>query len=596
MIEEASPGRGSGAVHGPSAARDDSLARRSEDFRRLFATSGFPAALVFYDKVAATGIIVAANDALTTLLGYETLDGWNLFEITVEQDRPLDAATVAWLAATPMDLFRRDKRYVRGDGALISLQVYGGLIERSPLENLAICVFVDETRMAQVEGRRTDMSRVTDALADLRSALLREEPTQMVLELICGWARQILDAYHAGLLELIEPGMLRIRAVDDSTEDDVIGLTWPVEHAQFSAALRSGVATRYQVGYDELVGLADRYPTVDAPPKQLFLAMAPVLTAERTLGALVASRGRAPFDDEEVALLELFASEVSEALTVAQLRTDLARLALFEDRERIARNLHDEVIQDLIGVRLGLVHLLQRSSDDEMCEELAESLTQLDLVTTRVRDVVAGLEEGASVADFRDTLTSITSSKAHIAHIGWTMEIDGDLERLADDERVEVVRVLNEAVSNVVRHSDATQVGVVLSISPDALTLVVDDDGVGFDATGHPVGMGLRNLNVRAIERGGTFEIHASSDGGTELRWSIPLRGGTRRVVRGVGGVPRRRGSSAGCRRVPTRNRRGRRSTRCTHPRRRVRPASAPWPRPRRQPRRPRRRLPRSGG
>ena len=91
---------------------------------------------------------------------------------------------------------------------------------------------------------------------------------------------------------------------------------------------------------------------------------------------------------------------------------------------------------------------------------------------------------------------------------------------------MEILRVVNEAVSNVVRHSDATQVGVTLWISAQALTLFIDDDGIGFGGHGHTPGMGLRNLKVRALERGGTFEISESSDGGTRLCWSIPLRRG----------------------------------------------------------------------
>ena len=125
-----------------------------------------------------------------------------------------------------------------------------------------------------------------------------------------------------------------------------------------------------------------------------------------------------------------------------------------------------------------------------------------------------------------DELASTTSSKADSAHIGWSTEIIGDLERLAADERMEILRVVSEAVSNVARHSDATQVGVTLRISAEFLTLVVDDDGIGFDDQGHTPGMGLRNLKVRALERGGTFEISESSDGGTRLAWSIPLRRG----------------------------------------------------------------------
>ena len=496
---------------------------RADQFHQLFDGSVVPTALISVDT-AGIGTIVGANDALGVLLGYPSLAGRTLTELTDERDRPADEPNRARLAAGATDLFRREKHYVRQDGTVLLLQTYATVIGRPSRETLCITVFLDEGQVASVQGQFSGMARFAEALAELRSALLREEPTQFVLELICSWARQILDANHASLMEVVEPGMLRIRAVDGSAPDDVVGLTWPVSHAQFGEALDSRLATRYQVGQDELIGLADRFPGVGRPAQQLFLAMAPVLTADRTLGALTASRARAPFDDEELALLQLFASEVSEALTVAQLRTDLARLAVIEDRERIARNLHDEIIQDLIGVRLGLVHILQRTPDNGACDELADSLAQLDLLTTRVRDVVVGLEAGGGLADFRDTLESITSSKAQGAHIGWTFEIDGELERLADDERVEIVRVLNEAVSNVVRHSDATQVAVALAISCESAQLDIEDDGIGFDADAHAPGMGLRNLRVRAVERGGTFAISTSPDAGTHLRWSIPLR------------------------------------------------------------------------
>ncbi len=507
----------------PSAETDEAAAG-PYDFVRLFGRSAVPTALISVDA-AGLGTIRAANAPLGRLLGYPDLVGHNLTELADKRDRPTDEPNRARFASGSTDVFRRDKRYVRSDGVVVPLHTYAAVIDRLPQETLVVTVFLDDRNLADLEAQFRGMDRLAGALAELRSALLREEPTQSVLELICSWARRILEANHAGVMELVQPGLLRIRAVDDGAAG-IVGSTWPVSHAQFGEALVSRVATRYELRPDELGQVQARSLDSGEPSGRLFLAMAPVLTAERTVGALVASRSRAAFSDEELALLELFASEVSEALTVAQLRTDLERLAVIEDRERIARNLHDEIVQDLIGVRLGLVHFLQRAVDAEVREQLGESLRQVDLVTTRLRDVVEGLEPGASLAGFRDALTSTTSSKAHSAHIGWSTEIVGDLERLAADERVEILRVVNEAVSNVVRHSDATQVGVTLRVTAKILTLVVDDDGIGFDDHGHMPGMGLRNLKVRALERGGTFEISESSEGGTRLCWSIPLRSG----------------------------------------------------------------------
>ena len=493
-------------------------------FDRFFGRSAVPTALISVDS-AGIGTIRAANAPLCLLLGYQDLVGHNLTELADERDRPGDEPNRARFASGSTDVFRRDKRYVRSDGGVVAVRTFATVIDRLSEETLVVTVFLDDRNLADLDAQLRGVDRLTRVLAELRSALLREEPTQGVLELICSWARQILGANHAGVMELVEPALLSVRAVDDRGAN-IVGMTWPVGHAQFREALVSRVAARYELRPDELGELRARYFDLGETPGRLFLAIAPVFTAERTLGALVASRARAAFDDEELALLQLFASEVSDALTVAQLRADLERLAVIEDRERIARNLHDEIIQDLIGVRLGLVHFLQRAEDTDVRAQLTESLTQVDLVTMRLRDVVAGLEPGASLTGFRDALASTTSSKADSAHIGWSTEIIGDLERLAADERMEILRVVSEAVSNVARHSDATQVGVTLRISAEFLTLVVDDDGIGFDDQGHTPGMGLRNLKVRALERGGTFEISESSDGGTRLAWSIPLRRG----------------------------------------------------------------------
>lgn len=507
----------------PSAGTGETAAG-PDQFDRVFGRSAVPTALISVDA-AGIGTIRAANAPLRRLLGYENLVGHNLTELADERDRPADEPNRARFASGSTDVFRRDKRYVRSDGAVVALRTFATVIDRRSEETLVVTVFLDDRNRADLDAQSRGVDQLTRALADLRSALLREEPTEGVLKLICSWARQILGANHAGVMELVEPALLSVRAVDDRATN-IVGMTWPVRNLHFREALVSRIATRYELGPDELSQVRARALDRGENPGRLFLAIAPVLTAERTLGALVASRSSAAFDDEGLALLQLFASEVSEALTVAQVRADLERLAVIEDRERIARNLHDEIIQDLIGVRLGLVHFLQRAVAPDVRVQLAESLTQVDLVTTRLRDVVAGLEPGASLDAFRDALASTTSSKAVSAHIGWSTEIVGDLERLAADERVEILRVVSEAVSNVARHSDATQVGVTLRISAKDLTLVVDDDGIGFDDHGHTPGMGLRNLKVRALERGGTFEISESVDGGTRICWSIPLRRG----------------------------------------------------------------------
>ena len=150
---------------------------------------------------------------------------------------------------------------------------------------------------------------------------------------------------------------------------------------------------------------------------------------------------------------------------------------------------------------------------------------ELNEATMRLRDVVAGLDGAMTPAAFVDTLRSLIASRAERHGIDWSVEVDGPVEDIGDDERAELLRVLNEAVSNVVRHADATQVDV-------------DARGRGRP---HPPGgggrrrrarrrvgargMGLRNLAARADERRGDWRGQARPGGGTRLAMVGAVRG-----------------------------------------------------------------------
>jgi signal transduction histidine kinase len=221
-------------------------------------------------------------------------------------------------------------------------------------------------------------------------------------------------------------------------------------------------------------------------------------------------------------VLEAFAAGVGDALTVAETRADLERLRVLEVRQQIARNLHDEVIQDLIGIRLGLVALAPEVESPQVATRLEALRDELNEATMRLRDVVAGLDGAMTPAAFADTLRSLVANRAERHGIGWSVEIEGAVEGIADDERADLLRVLNEALSNVVRHADATHVDVTLGVEADRIRLVVEDDGVGPGGSVGADGMGLRNLAARADERHGACVLGARPDGGTQLQWWVP--------------------------------------------------------------------------
>jgi signal transduction histidine kinase len=344
----------------------------------------------------------------------------------------------------------------------------------------------------------------------------------MVFGLICDWTRNLLGAENSGLLELEGSARVHVRATDSRRppSQNLTGRVWDVLDDEFGAALRSGRTSRYRATKERIEQAGGRIQPGMAEHTAIEVAVAPVDAAGVRFGALVVRRARIAFTDTEIAVLEAFAAGVGEALTVAEVRADLERLRVLEVRQQIARNLHDEVIQDLIGVRLGLVALAPDAESPEVAARLQTLHDDLNEATMRLRDVVAGLDGAMTPSVFADTLRSLVANRAERHAIGWSVRIDGAVEGIGDDERADLLRVLNEAVSNVVRHADATQVDVTLCVEPDRIRLVVEDDGVGPDGAVAARGMGLRNLAARADARRGACVIGARPDGGTRLvRW-----------------------------------------------------------------------------
>jgi signal transduction histidine kinase len=290
----------------------------------------------------------------------------------------------------------------------------------------------------------------------------------------------------------------------------------------FGAALRSGRTTRYTATKETIEQAGGRVQPSLRDDASIHVAAAPVDAAGERFGALVVRRARVAFTDTDVAVLEAFAAGVSDALTVAETRADVERLRVLEVRQQIARNLHDEVTQDLIAVRLGLIPLVPRVSDPDLRSELDRSLKDLDDATRRLRDVVAGLDATTSAEGFVDVLRSITGSKAGRARIEWAVRVLGSVARIRQDERAELLRVVNEAVSNVVRHARATRVDVDLVVLDARVVVIVDDDGIGLGAVSGR-SSGVANLRARADSRSGDCTLHERPEGGTRLQWWIPL-------------------------------------------------------------------------
>jgi PAS domain S-box-containing protein len=201
-----------------------------------------------------------------------------------------------------------------------------------------------------------------------------------------------------------------------------------------------------------------------------------------------------------------------------------ADLALVDDRERIARDLHDTVIQRLFAVGLSLQGALARAATDPAIERVHRAIDDIDDTIRDIRSAIFALHSrrpgGASL---RDDVIAVVAEATRPLGFEPALSFDGPIDSAASDAMHEhLIATLREALSNVTKHAHATKVGVAVTVRDNDLTLVVVDDGVGA-GTPDGRGSGLANMRERAEALGGSCEVSSPSNGGTRLGWRVPI-------------------------------------------------------------------------
>ncbi|GAB3231809.1 GAF domain-containing sensor histidine kinase [Mycolicibacterium hippocampi] len=248
----------------------------------------------------------------------------------------------------------------------------------------------------------------------------------------------------------------------------------------------------------------------------------PLRAAGAVAGVLVALRpvGGEPFTEEQLDMMAAFADQATLAWQLARTQRQMRELSILTDRDRIARDLHDHVIQRLFAVGLALQGTIPRARAPEVQQRLMGCVDDLQEVIQEIRTAIFDLHGGSSgVTRLRQRLDEAVAQFAG-ADLRTTVQYVGPLSvvdaRLADHAEA----VVREAVSNAVRHAKASNLAVNVVVEDD-LCIEVSDDGLGI--SDEVTGSGLINLRRRAEDVGGAFSIVNSPRGGTVLRWSAPL-------------------------------------------------------------------------
>jgi signal transduction histidine kinase len=358
------------------------------------------------------------------------------------------------------------------------------------------------------------------ATAEIRAELLSGATEQDALALVALRAQELTgsdstlivlgpDAADEHFTVRAQRGMAGVDLVG-RTLDPQDPLLREVVHGR-TAVLSSTVGGLREAG-EELFGYG---PTVAVP----------LQSQDQVMGVLIALRKREAhsFQPSEVPLLTSFAEQATLALELGEKNRAQRQLAVFGDRDRIARDLHDRVIQRLFATGLQLQSTLRRSPDPAVQRRIQQAVDDLDETVREIRTSIFDLHttgEGAA-GGLRRRLLDAAAEAAEGHGLSPSVRISGAVDALvAPDVGAHAVAVVREAVSNAARHAGAKAVTLTVEAGDDLLVDVVDD---GRGMVPGVARSGLRNLEERARECGGSLRVGTGNGGGTRVSWRVPL-------------------------------------------------------------------------
>ncbi len=384
-------------------------------------------------------------------------------------------------------------------------------------------VAVENARL--YEGVRRRERRLV-ALREFTTAVLSDRETGDVLQLLVDRVRELADADAAGLFLASPEGVLALEVANGEPYSQLLG----------TPALVGGlVPTVVETGQSLVVDdLTRSLRPAGAARLGYGPAMVVPLAEGSTLGALFLTNlaGGPSFRPEQLATAEAFAGQAAFALALAESRRDRERLAVLEDRDRIARDLHDLVIQRIFATGMRLQGVARLVHDrPEALDRVSRAVDELDATIREVRATIFDLHQsdsGEEPVSVRARVLRETADAASTLGFQPSVTFEGAVDALVPEVVGDhLVAAVREGLSNVARHARARRAGVEIIVRQGQCVLTVIDDGVGLQ--GSTRRSGVENLAVRARQLGGSADVHSRADetSGTVLVWRVPLdRGG----------------------------------------------------------------------
>lgn len=381
-------------------------------------------------------------------------------------------------------------------------------------------VAIDNARLYQEAAQREHWLA---AAAEITTILVDDTSAADALQAVADRAREVAGADVSWVVTGTEPASLELRVVSGAPVDPEAMRALPMHDSLAAEVVLKGepLAVRDVASDPRAVDPS----TLAGWPRLGPVIVVPLGSRGDTEGVLALAWTPEHADGFTQVLPTLpasFAEQAALALQVARAREAAQRLHLFEDRDRIARDLHDLVIQRLFAVGLGLESVGRRAADPELSTRLERAVDDLDGTIKDIRRTIFALGSLDSSTDVQTEIERIVDRAAGTLKFRPTLRIEGPVRSAIREEVApDLLAVLGEALSNASRHAQASSVDVHV-IADDHVTVCVEDDGRGLDED--LLESGLGNMRQRAAKHGGSFEVTSRSGQGTTVRWSVPAR------------------------------------------------------------------------
>jgi signal transduction histidine kinase len=368
----------------------------------------------------------------------------------------------------------------------------------------------------QARGRQ----RWLEASSEVQGELLAGASAADALTLIAQRALELTAADTTAIMLRADVATFRVSAVAGLDDDSIVERVVDGGVALLREVVEGRTAVLAGPEGDVLAGL-------DGAPIHSSVVAAPMRSQDAVSGVLVALRriGAPDFSPGVVPLLNSFADQATLALELGEKNRTQRKLDVFADRDRIARDLHDHVIQRLFATGLQLQSTVRRLDDPVVRERVQQAVGDLDETVREIRTAIFDLHTlDEDTGGLRRRLLDTAADAASGSGVSPAVRISGPVDAVVSAEvGNDAVAVVREAVSNAVRHGRAQTITLTVEAAGDTFVVDVTDDGVGIDPT--VARSGLRNIEERAQSHGGTLTVTRLQPHGTRLTWCVPLDG-----------------------------------------------------------------------